>query len=117
MLFSIKIKLHIQFQYLKIIFSSTAPRELLARLEQLEDQKSDYIRKLKTAEKVARKPRVYKNNLLFGASSTNNMKLRADRVLNISFYFQSLNDVMHMDSLKNLEREDIVNVRTSLEFM
>jgi len=58
---------------------TAAPRELLARLEQLNDAKKDQVRRLKTAEKAAKKPAV-------------------------------LNDVMHMDSLKNLDRIDIVNL-------
>lgn len=55
----------------------SSPRELLARLEQLDDMKRDHVKRLKSIEEMSRKP-------------------------------QTLNDVMHMDSLKNLEREDIV---------
>jgi len=56
-----------------------APRELLARLEQLHDSKNDQVRRFKTAEQAAKKPR-------------------------------TLNDVMQQDSLKNLERNDIINL-------
>ncbi|CAL8133659.1 unnamed protein product [Orchesella dallaii] len=58
---------------------TTAPRELLAKLEQLDDQKQDHLKRLKTAEKISKKPR-------------------------------SLNDVMRVDSLVNLDRQDVVNL-------